>query len=237
VGPLLEEATLPDLVLPVILTREEARTDSDSVKRHVVSRPIPLEYLRVAEIHAAPQIRRERSESAGLLSFRGEARPAFPITFWHESNVTSRRYTFYAASESMRDRWQSVLLDAIVVRRTDQEANMVRRVSRSSEEGGHSCVECSGLRPTPSMMDSSSILVLVYQNKHACSIPARSRARHHLVSKSTPSICDPSLYTYSCRGAAVRHRWYPLRYLHRSQSHAQYVGYLFLLIMSSDGKL
>jgi RHO1 GDP-GTP exchange protein 1/2 len=111
--------------LAVVLTREEARSGTDSLKRHVVSRPIPVEFLCVSEILAAPQTRRERSENGGILSFRGESRQTYPITFWHASSKSNRRYTFYANSEGIRNKWYNALVNAITVRKAYQESNMV----------------------------------------------------------------------------------------------------------------
>jgi hypothetical protein len=122
------------IIFAVVLTREESR-GVDVLKRHVVSRPIPLEYLKVAQSHGAPQTRRERSEhgssAKGLLSLsgiRGEARPAYPLTFWHAGDKNNRRYTMYATSEGVRRKWENAIVDAISVRRAHQEANMVRGV-------------------------------------------------------------------------------------------------------------
>jgi RHO1 GDP-GTP exchange protein 1/2 len=50
----------------------------------------------------------------------------YPLTIYHTSSKSSRRYTLYASSESIRERWHEALRDAIVVRRVSQEANMVR---------------------------------------------------------------------------------------------------------------
>lgn len=113
----------------VILTREESRPSTDTIKRHVTSRPIPLEYLRISSTLAPPQTRRERSEhgsSLALRNLRGEARSTYPLTFWHASAPGNRRYTLYAASEGVRNKWIDALAHAVTVRRAYSEANMVR---------------------------------------------------------------------------------------------------------------
>jgi hypothetical protein len=104
--------------------REEARAEG-VIKRHVVSRPIPLEYLRLApgDANSAPEMRRERSDLLGLRS--GDARPVYPITFWHTSGRSSRRYTFYAPSEAQRKQWHAALTNATLLRKVSQESNMV----------------------------------------------------------------------------------------------------------------
>jgi RHO1 GDP-GTP exchange protein 1/2 len=94
-------------------------------KRHVVSRPIPLEYLRLGSFNEPPEQRREKPEGGSLLGIRRDVRPMYPFTLYHASAKTARRYTLYAPSEEKRRKWEEAIKDACVVGRVSMEANMV----------------------------------------------------------------------------------------------------------------
>ncbi|KAF9468071.1 hypothetical protein BDZ94DRAFT_1209777 [Collybia nuda] len=107
-----------------LLTREEKRTNGIT-KRHIMSRPLPLEYIRLGSFTSAPETRKERVDDGGLLdSLRSQYVSIYPFTIYHASNKSTRRYTFYVGSESTRKRWYSSFVDAIGVHRVRQEANM-----------------------------------------------------------------------------------------------------------------
>ncbi|KZT20157.1 hypothetical protein NEOLEDRAFT_1141126 [Neolentinus lepideus HHB14362 ss-1] len=107
----------------LLLTREDVH---HGTARHlIISRPIPLEYLRLGSFNDVAESRKERSEEGGLLeALRPSYRPVYPFTVYHASSKHSRRYTLYANSESSRRRWHSALVDALGIRRARQEANM-----------------------------------------------------------------------------------------------------------------
>jgi hypothetical protein len=161
----------------VILTREESRPGTDTLKRHVVSRPLPLEYLRVADARGAgaPQIRRERSE---LLQLRGDARTTFPLTLWHASAPTARRYTLYAASEAERDKWLGALEHALTVRRAYQDANMVgaARVGRVGPERSRAAPvvrtldDQRGLLPAAGARSAGACPPALHRQDHLCHV-------------------------------------------------------------------
>ncbi|KIK10379.1 hypothetical protein K443DRAFT_670999 [Laccaria amethystina LaAM-08-1] len=107
-----------------VLTREEKRP-SGSVKRLIMSRPIPLSFLRLGTFDSAPETRRERAEDGGLLdSLRYQTVTLYPFTVYHASNRSTRRYTLYVTTEALRKRWQSVLVETIGVFKVRQDSNM-----------------------------------------------------------------------------------------------------------------
>ena len=57
------------------------------------------------------------------LQFRFE--PYFPFTIYHASAKSARRYTLFAPSEKIRSKWKDALVDALGVRKAEQEANQV----------------------------------------------------------------------------------------------------------------
>lgn len=50
----------------------------------------------------------------------------WPFTVYHASERSRRRYTLFAASEALREKWRRALEDALAVRGVQQESNMVR---------------------------------------------------------------------------------------------------------------
>ncbi|KDQ59244.1 hypothetical protein JAAARDRAFT_192767 [Jaapia argillacea MUCL 33604] len=110
----------------LLLTKEERSKNSDTVRRHIVSRPLPLEYLRLGAFDGAPENRKERSEENGgiLDSLRFQYRPMYPFTIYHASSKSSRRYTLFAASEALRSKWREHLVNALGIRKVRQESNM-----------------------------------------------------------------------------------------------------------------
>ncbi|KAI0749365.1 hypothetical protein C8Q80DRAFT_1100784 [Daedaleopsis nitida] len=116
----------------LLLLKPEVRSGGDwranpVTKHHVVSRPIPLDYLRLGMFDASPENRKEKAEegSLGLLDrVRPRYRPMYPFTIYHASAKMTRRYTLYASSESARDQWLAAFNYAIEMRRVRQEGNM-----------------------------------------------------------------------------------------------------------------
>ncbi|KAI8980170.1 hypothetical protein BD414DRAFT_493849 [Trametes punicea] len=110
----------------LLLLKPEARS-STVMKNHVVSRPIPLEYLRLGMFDSPPENRKEKAEEgSGLLDrVRSRYRQMYPFTIYHASSKMNRRYTLYAASEEMRKRWHDALVETIAIRQIRQESNML----------------------------------------------------------------------------------------------------------------
>ncbi|EKM58279.1 uncharacterized protein PHACADRAFT_140069, partial [Phanerochaete carnosa HHB-10118-sp] len=112
----------------LLLLKPEIRSNG-STRHNVISRPIPLEYLRLATFDTLPENRREKAtstiEQARLFdSFRSRHRPMYPFTIYHASATLTRRYTLYATSESERELWRRAMVDAIGIRKARQDANM-----------------------------------------------------------------------------------------------------------------
>ncbi|KAI0342848.1 hypothetical protein BDW22DRAFT_1357379 [Trametopsis cervina] len=115
----------------LLLLKKETRP-SGIFKHIVVSRPIPLEYLRIAAFDTIPESRKERPHSYidqgrlfNIESFRSKYRAMYPFTIYHASSTLNRRYTLYANSEAQREKWRKALMEALGVRKIRQESNMI----------------------------------------------------------------------------------------------------------------
>ncbi|KAI0058174.1 hypothetical protein BV25DRAFT_1891692 [Artomyces pyxidatus] len=106
-----------------LLLKEETRP-SGALKRQVVSRPIPLEFLRLASFSEPAETRKERSDNSSFITLSSTRQEMFPFTIYHAAAKTSRRYTLYTTSASMRKKWHDALVDAMGVRKVRQDANM-----------------------------------------------------------------------------------------------------------------
>ena len=88
--------------------------------------PIPLEYLRLGSFDDPADNRREKLEDAGILDrVRPTYKAIYPFTIYHASSKATRRYTLYAPSDNIRQKWKYALADALAVRKVQQESNMV----------------------------------------------------------------------------------------------------------------
>ncbi|KDQ19256.1 hypothetical protein BOTBODRAFT_51700 [Botryobasidium botryosum FD-172 SS1] len=102
----------------------------------VLSRPIPIGYLRIGPFELPAESRKESdrsdldsisSEGGGgsiLDSLRAPTRPVYPFMIYHAKS-TDRRYTFYADSEEIRKKWKQAFVETIGIWRAEQEANKV----------------------------------------------------------------------------------------------------------------
>ncbi|KAL1739958.1 hypothetical protein HDZ31DRAFT_48462 [Schizophyllum fasciatum] len=107
-----------------LLTREEKRPNG-TIKHYMVSRPLPLAYLRLGAFSGAPETRRIREEGGGLLDgLRSRAEVLYPLTIYHAADKMRRRYTLYVASEAVRRKWRAALVDTLAVYRARAEGNM-----------------------------------------------------------------------------------------------------------------
>ncbi|ELU40640.1 RhoGEF domain-containing protein [Rhizoctonia solani AG-1 IA] len=90
---------------------------------NVVSRPIPLDYLRIAKpLNGPPETRRPE----GCIirdKLLGDTIPMYPFTIFHVAEPENRRYTFYAESESKRQQWLTAIQEAKLIRDTYQTEN------------------------------------------------------------------------------------------------------------------
>ncbi|KAJ7707684.1 hypothetical protein B0H17DRAFT_1000886 [Mycena rosella] len=96
----------------LVLTKEETRANN-VVKRYLVSRPIPLSFLRLGSFTSSAENRRD-----GL-----RYNSVWPFTIYHAASKT-RQYTLYVSTEAERKRWHSVFQEAIGLHVARQEANM-----------------------------------------------------------------------------------------------------------------
>ncbi|KAF7799770.1 hypothetical protein EIP86_011012 [Pleurotus ostreatoroseus] len=110
-----------------------------STRYIIISRPIPLEYLRLAAFDMPIEEYKDKSrthstseQSTRALLFASRSsvkyRKLYPFTIYHAYSRSSRRYTLYAASEEERQTWRKALINAIGIRKVRQESNMYRRV-------------------------------------------------------------------------------------------------------------
>ncbi|RDB26309.1 Rho1 guanine nucleotide exchange factor 1 [Hypsizygus marmoreus] len=107
-----------------LLTRDEKRSNG-TLRRHIVSRPLPLSYLRLGSFTSPPETRKEKAEEGNLLdSFRSQTIPIYPFTVYHASSRSTRSYTLCAASDAIRKRWHMAFVDALGVHKARQDANM-----------------------------------------------------------------------------------------------------------------
>ncbi|KAI0040258.1 hypothetical protein FA95DRAFT_1611936 [Auriscalpium vulgare] len=104
-----------------LLLKEETRPNG-GVKRQVVSRPIPLEYLRLESFKESPESRRERPDTGFIMG--STKQEIYPFTIHHAGAKGTRRYTLYTTSAASRQKWYEAFVDAIGVRKVRQEANM-----------------------------------------------------------------------------------------------------------------
>lgn len=108
----------------LLLTKEE-KHNNGVLKYHLISRPTPLEYLRLGDFDSPAENRKEKPDDRGILdSLRSHYRPVFPFTVYHASAKSTRGYTLYANTEAARKKWKDLLLDTLTVRRVRQEGNM-----------------------------------------------------------------------------------------------------------------
>lgn len=64
-------------------------------------------------------------EGGALSALTFNYEPYFPFTIYHASAKSNRRYTLFASSEKIREKWKMAFRDALTVRRVLQESNMV----------------------------------------------------------------------------------------------------------------
>ncbi|KIM39836.1 hypothetical protein M413DRAFT_446755 [Hebeloma cylindrosporum] len=107
-----------------LLAREEKRPNG-SVRRLLMSRPMPLSFLRLGSFDGPPESRREKADDGRLLeSWRSQSVPVYPFTIYHASSRAARRYTLYVTSDAVRKKWYNAFVDAIGVHKVRQDANM-----------------------------------------------------------------------------------------------------------------
>ncbi|KAI6102089.1 hypothetical protein F5141DRAFT_1241795 [Pisolithus sp. B1] len=104
----------------LLITKEE-KLPGDTIRRLVVSRPIPLAYLRLGSFDGPPENRKERPEEGNFL--RVSYRAMYPFTVYHAFEKATRRYTLYASTEAARTKWCDVLVHTKAVEDARREGN------------------------------------------------------------------------------------------------------------------
>ncbi|KAG9088881.1 hypothetical protein FRC06_001802 [Ceratobasidium sp. 370] len=90
---------------------------------NVVSRPIPMDYLRLAKpLNGPPETR--RAEGCIIRDkLLGDSIPMWPFTLYHVADPVQRRYTFYASSDMRRTQWIEAFQEAKTIREVHQNEN------------------------------------------------------------------------------------------------------------------
>ncbi|KAH8099970.1 hypothetical protein BXZ70DRAFT_1024921 [Cristinia sonorae] len=109
----------------LLILRPEERPNG-AIRYGVVSRPIPLEFLRLGSFDGPFEFRKDKEKvsSYDLSMFRSSRTvKMYPFKVFHASSPNTRAYTFFAQSQEERERWKAKLMDALAVRRVSQDAN------------------------------------------------------------------------------------------------------------------
>ncbi|KAH7341545.1 CNH domain-containing protein [Rhizoctonia solani] len=111
----------------LVVTKEVSSGGREQL--NVVSRPIPLDYLRIAKpLNGPPETRRQE----GCIirdKLLGDTVQMYPFTVYHVAEPGNRRYTFYAESDSKRRKWLSTIEEAKLIRDTYQNENKYFAIS------------------------------------------------------------------------------------------------------------
>ncbi|KAG9039251.1 hypothetical protein FRB95_011836 [Tulasnella sp. JGI-2019a] len=106
------------------------RRDHNGISRFlVVSRPIPLEFLRLGSFKLPTETRKvttpdgEPRSRISTFFTNKDSTPAYPFVVSHAALQGKRRYTLCANSDSVRRKWYDSLRDAIGLRDAQQQAN------------------------------------------------------------------------------------------------------------------
>ncbi|KAG8683640.1 hypothetical protein FRC08_014161 [Ceratobasidium sp. 394] len=106
-----------------LVVTKEVSNRGGGEQYNVVSRPIPMDYLRIAKpLNGPPETRRPE----GCIirdKLLGDTIPMWPFTLYHVADPVERRYTFYASSEIRRTQWIEALQEARTIREVHQNEN------------------------------------------------------------------------------------------------------------------
>ncbi|KAI3604794.1 signal transducer [Moniliophthora roreri] len=106
-----------------LITTEEQHPNG-VVRRNLMSRPLPLSYLRLGPFDSPVETRKERDKEGGTLSgLLYQTVTIYPFTIYHAATM-ERRYTLYVASEGIRKKWHEAFTHALAVHQARQEGNM-----------------------------------------------------------------------------------------------------------------
>ncbi|KAI0264429.1 hypothetical protein BC834DRAFT_826441 [Gloeopeniophorella convolvens] len=105
-----------------LLLKEEGKPPG-TARRRIVSRPIPLEYLRLGSFNGQPEVRKERADNGSFINMSSTKQDMYPFSIYHAGARAARGYTLYTPTAVARERWRAALTDAIAVRKVAQEAS------------------------------------------------------------------------------------------------------------------
>ncbi|KAI9512115.1 hypothetical protein F5148DRAFT_1146414 [Russula earlei] len=111
-----------------LLLKEETSMDGSITSGHLI-KPIPLGCLRLASFDSDPEIRKMSQDSGrrGSRSSSSSSVMLFPFTIYHAAAKITRRHTVYTHSATERNRWQTILDNAIEARRSQEAPIMLTR--------------------------------------------------------------------------------------------------------------
>ncbi|KAJ3518484.1 hypothetical protein NMY22_g13650 [Coprinellus aureogranulatus] len=120
-----QEATAHLLDNYFILTRD-VKSPNGTLRKIVISRPLPLSFVRLAAFNNQPETRREKVETGSLLdTFRSQDVALYPFTLYHASPTLMKAYTLYTTTEGLRKKWNTSFVDALTVHKVQQENNQM----------------------------------------------------------------------------------------------------------------
>ncbi|TFK75234.1 hypothetical protein BDN72DRAFT_758174 [Pluteus cervinus] len=117
----LDLALLDNYLL--VLNEKKIPHGHGAVQRPLLIPPIPLGFLVLGSFDGPSEIRKERTEEMGVFD-RSQQVPLYPLTIFHAVAKSTRRYTVYVTSESLRQKWHQVLTETIGLYKARQDANM-----------------------------------------------------------------------------------------------------------------
>ncbi|KXN84722.1 Rho1 guanine nucleotide exchange factor 3 [Leucoagaricus sp. SymC.cos] len=105
------------------LSFDEAYTHTHKSLINRSLKPIHLSFLRLGSFSDASITRKEKLEGGLLDSLRSQSVPIFPFTIFHSYSRSTRRYTLYVTSESLRKKWKNALSEASALHRLREDSN------------------------------------------------------------------------------------------------------------------
>ncbi|KAG8792825.1 hypothetical protein FRC12_004768 [Ceratobasidium sp. 428] len=106
-----------------LVVTKEVTTRGGGEQYNVVSRPIPMDYLRISKPLAAPSETRRPEGCIIRDKLLGDSVQMWPFSLYHVADPVQRRYTFYAPSEMRRTQWLDAFQEAKTIRDVHQNEN------------------------------------------------------------------------------------------------------------------
>ncbi|KAG9123304.1 hypothetical protein FRC07_015127 [Ceratobasidium sp. 392] len=106
-----------------LVVTKEVTTRGGGEQYNVVSRPIPMDYLRLASHLSGPSETRRPEGCIIRDKLLGDSVQMWPLSLYHAADPVNRRYTFYAPSEIRRTQWIDAFQEAKTIREVHQNEN------------------------------------------------------------------------------------------------------------------